>query len=617
MGRPSARGNRPSSSTVGGAMAQALPTRASALLWRAKVSVHQARRMLDDLGAAGPRRHGPGAALRRAPLLASSRTPLWSTDAGPEWVLEAGKVENLRRAIRGLHGVEVGPGQVLSFWAQVGPPWQSRGFVEGREIREGCIVPSIAGGLCQLSNALYDAARRAGLEIVERHAHSRVVPGSAAEAGRDATVMWNYVDLRVRSTHAFRVEAELSPEALVLRLRGYGSQAGRRASSQALPQARAPLHVVQPEGARSCLSCGQTECHRVRPAPVVERGHRAWLVDGVWPEHDAWLAAERDPADVLMVPIDGRRLQRERYAWSSEGFAAVLQFPGLTLARALASRRLAAQGAARQRALLRHEARLAEAMARRLPASATHVVVAQTLLPHLWRLGALGGRRFDVLMTRPPLHLLHEALDRAHRLHPESTTLADFRADPEAMSLERAALAAAERLVTPHAGLARALGERAVRLCWARPPQTPAGRHASRRPGDPPRVWLPASTLGRKGAYELRQALRGLAVELVLGGPVLESPDFWARPARRGDLGDADLVVYPAHVETAPRRLLAALARGVPVIASEACGLDPEPGLTVVPTGDAAALREAIESWLTRASTRGLAITPALRLRAR
>jgi vancomycin resistance protein YoaR len=165
------------------------PTRATAAWWRAKVTVHQARRMLADLGPTGPRRQEPGATLRDAPLLASSRTPLWSTDAGAEWVLEAGKVENLRRAIRSLHGVEVGPGRVLSFWAQVGPPWASRGFVEGREIREGCIVPAIAGGLCQLSNVLYDAAQRAGLEIVERHGHSRIVPGSAAAAGRDATVI--------------------------------------------------------------------------------------------------------------------------------------------------------------------------------------------------------------------------------------------------------------------------------------------------------------------------------------------------------------------------------------------------------------------------------------------
>ncbi|MEX1366270.1 MAG: VanW family protein [Nannocystaceae bacterium] len=594
--------NSPETPGVHGPVDSSLPapertTRRSAAWWRLKVGVHQVRRALADLRPEGPRRHEPAAALRGAPLLATSRTPLWSTDPGAEWILEAGKVHNLRRAVRSLDGIEVGPGQVLSFWAQVGPPWASRGFVEGREVREGCIIPSIAGGLCQLSNALFDATERAGLEIVERHRHSRVVPGSAAAAGHDATVMWNYIDLRVRSTHAFRLEAALDREALIVRVRGYARSPRTRAAAP-IPSSAPPLRVVgATDGVRSCLSCGERSCHRVRPAPTVRRGHRAWLVDGVWPEHDAWLGQQRDPSDILLLPLDGRRLHRARYAWSSEGFAAVHSFPALALRRAIGSRRLAHQGAARQRALSRYETQLAEAMAQRLPATATHLVVAQPLLPHLWRLGALGGRHFDVLMTRPPLHRLHAALDRAHRLHPSSATLADFRADFAWMELEAEALAAADRIVTPHAGIAQAFGERAVRLGWSRPPATPRPSQSS---SGPARLWFPASTLGRKGAYELREALAGLPpVELRLGGPVLEAPGFWGRPTRPGGLDEADLVVLPAHVESAPRRLLAARARGLPVIASDACGLDPEPGLTIVAAGDPAALRQAIEAVVT------------------
>ena len=67
------------------------------------------------------------------------------------------------------------------------------------------MMPAVGGGLCQLSNALYDAALPAGCQIVERHAHSGPCPGSAAAAGRDATVAWNYVDLRfVRPTRLLR-----------------------------------------------------------------------------------------------------------------------------------------------------------------------------------------------------------------------------------------------------------------------------------------------------------------------------------------------------------------------------------------------------------------------------
>ena len=47
-------------------------------------------------------------------------------------------------------------------------------------------MPSIGGGLCQLSNAIYDVALRAGLQVVERHRHTQVVPGSLAESLQEA-----------------------------------------------------------------------------------------------------------------------------------------------------------------------------------------------------------------------------------------------------------------------------------------------------------------------------------------------------------------------------------------------------------------------------------------------
>jgi len=76
------------------------------------------------------------------------------------------------------------PGRAhLQLLAHVGARRALRGFVAGRELREGCVIPSLGGGLCQLSNALYDAALKAGVEIVERHAHSQVIPASLAEVG--------------------------------------------------------------------------------------------------------------------------------------------------------------------------------------------------------------------------------------------------------------------------------------------------------------------------------------------------------------------------------------------------------------------------------------------------
>ena len=501
----------------------------------------------------------------------------------------AGKVHNLRLALRRMDGVEVPADAVFGFWAQVGRATRRRGYVAGRELREGCLVPSVGGGLCQLSNALYDAALQAGFEVVERHAHTRVVPGAAAERGRDATVFWSYVDLRFRAPGPFRVEARMDARTLTVRFRG-----PLPAGAPAAP-ARGPLRVLGPEP-RSCVTCGTEACfrHRAGPAEPVF-GRAAHLVDEWWPELDRYLAGVRRPGDLLAVPLDGRRLHRRNYAWTTAGAGRVVQGRLVVLERAVRSRRLAAQGAARQRALLVMTEKLARGYASALAWDVTHLVVAQGLLPFLWREGHLDGRTFDVLMTQLPLWALHARLDLAARLHPGSPTLADYRADAALVEAEASALDRARSIVTPHAEVASLYPGRAVLLDWARPPAPAAPRPPH---GGRPRIVFPGPTAGRKGAYELREALTGLEVVLVPLGSSLEGPGFWegvrTAPVAGHPLDGADLVVLPAFVEPRPRRLLEAVARGIPVVATDACGIGPGDGVARVPMGDAEALRAAI-----------------------
>lgn len=578
--------------TSGGPIEPGVPSRRRMLVHRAKVRVHQVRRGI--LEAIDPVRPRPGARTQRlveAPLLAEVRSPLWRQEDPREWILQAGKVENLRVARAAFDGVELSAAQVFSFWAHLGRPSRRRGFVAGRELREGCVVPSIAGGICQLSNALYAAARDAGLQIVERHAHTRVLPGSEAARDRDATVLWNYVDLRFVAGFPLRIEVELTPAELVVRLRG---------ESPALARQTHP-RILQVESSRSdaasCLSCDQAECARSVSAPR-QGGERAFLVDGVWPEHDAWVRAEARAADRLLMPIDGRRWGRVRYAWCADAFARdrVHTFVHEVIWRAYVSRRLAQQGAQRQRALLDLDARLAKAMAAKLGPEVTHLVVAQSLLPHLWAGGHLGGRRFDVLATRMPLASLHAALDAAARRHPCSPTAADFRADAWLLQAEADALAAADRVITPHSAVADAIGARAVMVPWHLPAaiRIEAARDET---GGGRRVLFAGSTVARKGCYELREALRDLDVQLQLGGSQLEGDGFWGAGVGPAG-GPVDLVVLPAWVEHAPRVVLREVAAGVPAIVSTACGLRGLDGVTEVAPGDTAGLRRAIVAAL-------------------
>jgi glycosyltransferase involved in cell wall biosynthesis len=52
--------------------------------------------------------------------------------------------------------------------------------------------------------------------------------------------------------------------------------------------------------------------------------------------------------------------------------------------------------------------------------------------------------------------------------------------------------------------------------------------------------------------------------------------------------------VLPAWLEDQPRRLLQAVANGVPVIAADACGLDGISGVTTMPAGDVEILRRIV-----------------------
>jgi hypothetical protein len=270
--------------------------------------------------------------------------------------------------------------------------------------------------------------------------------------------------------------------------------------------------------------------------------------------------------------------------------------PWFTLRRSWKSRRLAREGAARQRALLAFSAELAQRYERRIPFDALHLVVSQTLLPHLWRSGALAGRTFDVLMQRPPLAELHCALDASARRHPESRTIADFRADEALVAAESAALAQAERWITPHHDIARLAGARAHLLEWELP--APCAEPATA--ASPSRITMiyPAATLARRGCHEVREAARALGASVVLGGPVLEGDGFWdgleTVAAGKAWRRHAGVVVLPACAGSQPRRLLQALADGRPIITTAASGLPASNSVTLVPEGDVESLVQAV-----------------------
>lgn len=151
-------------------------------------------------------------------LLHEIRTPLYTEINPNELGLQLGKIENLRVAARILDQIVVKNREIFSFWRQIGRPTRAKGFVTGRELRQGCLIPTIAGGICQLTNSLYQVAKCSGMEIVERHGHTQQVEGAVFKAGEDATVFWNYVDFRFRATQDIILVVKLTQDELIIQL---------------------------------------------------------------------------------------------------------------------------------------------------------------------------------------------------------------------------------------------------------------------------------------------------------------------------------------------------------------------------------------------------------------
>ncbi len=108
-----------------------------------------------------------------------------------------GKVQrthNLTLAIGIVNKTVVKPGQTISLDEAIGPRSTEHGYKPAPIFLKGEVVPSIAGGVCQVATTIYNVALLANLKINERHHHSR--PVDYAPSGRDATLYGGQLDLK-------------------------------------------------------------------------------------------------------------------------------------------------------------------------------------------------------------------------------------------------------------------------------------------------------------------------------------------------------------------------------------------------------------------------------------
>ncbi|MCU0505275.1 MAG: VanW family protein [Chloroflexi bacterium] len=123
-------------------------------------------------------------ARRAAPLM--KRISTWTTKY--EVSERNGFAANITIPTLVIDGTVVGPGEEFDFWKVVGIPTVEQGYKAGGAIINGRTEPTgaFAGGICSCSTTLFNAAVRAGFEILEREAHYYYI--SRYPLGLDATV---------------------------------------------------------------------------------------------------------------------------------------------------------------------------------------------------------------------------------------------------------------------------------------------------------------------------------------------------------------------------------------------------------------------------------------------
>jgi vancomycin resistance protein YoaR len=98
-----------------------------------------------------------------------------------------GNGANILTPARKFNGRIIQPGAIFDFTKAV-QPVTSPPYQMGAALRHGRIVENaiIGGGMCSASTTLFNAAARAGLDVIERHAHAIYI--SRYPVGLDATV---------------------------------------------------------------------------------------------------------------------------------------------------------------------------------------------------------------------------------------------------------------------------------------------------------------------------------------------------------------------------------------------------------------------------------------------
>ncbi len=118
---------------------------------------------------------------------------------------------NLKLSLEGIDNTVLAPNEQFSFNETLGERTYAKGYKDSIVIYANAQGYGIAGGICQTSTNLYNAALYSGLKIDERYSHTLKVP--YVDPGHDAMVNYGTNDLKFTNSYdvPVKIDTEFDP----------------------------------------------------------------------------------------------------------------------------------------------------------------------------------------------------------------------------------------------------------------------------------------------------------------------------------------------------------------------------------------------------------------------
>lgn len=175
------------------------------------------------------------------------------------------RAENVRLAAETIDGAIIEPGETFSFNDAVGDTEHDERYLMAPIISDDEMVDGRGGGICQVSTALYIAALKSGLDVVERHAHTLV--SDYAPVGLDATLAYGLLDLKIRNNtdYPVRIDARALGQTVDVALYGHPLAEGESidATSKVIDRFEVDEQSAGEEGALSPGTYYVAESYRI------------------------------------------------------------------------------------------------------------------------------------------------------------------------------------------------------------------------------------------------------------------------------------------------------------------------------------------------------------------